>query len=432
MPRHRILAPIVIVAMTAFVYRAAVPAYFFDDDFQWLVGTWAFTPAQLIDVPHLRHFYRPIIDLYFAAATPLFGGSPALFHTANIALHAANGLILMALARAVSGNALFGFLTALFFVVQPGDIDAVAWVSALAEPVSAFFGCLALLWYVRFRQSGYPLRHVLSVAALALALLTHESSVVFVALIVIADWAFFGGFRSGEAQRSTAAMMRLYAPYAIVTIAYLAIDLQINSRNYVVTEGHYQIGRHVVSNALDYIAALYVGRGDVANFVLIAVGVVALLIGGSRRVVFATLWLLLALAPFVFFTWSNTSRYLYLPAMGFSMLVAEGVVWLDRILTWRLTPRMRQAVVAVVVAAIAGRFTIFALRNVRAFAQRAEDYRRYIALVREIHGDVAPNSRLAPDPRLRTKHAHEFVTAAVRWAYQDATIELIPEQPSRE
>lgn len=419
--------------MTVFVYRAALPAYFFDDDFQWLVGTWAFTPTQLIDVPHLRHFYRPIIDLYFAAATPLFGSSPALFHAANIALHAVNGLILLALARAVSGNATFGFLTALFFVVQPGDIDAVAWVSALAEPVSAFFGCLALLWFVRFRQSGQSLRHALSVAALALALLTHESSVVFVVLIVIAEWAFFGGVPIGRTTQGRAsAMARLYAPYAVVTIAYLAIDLQINSRNYVVTQGHYQIGRHVVGNALDYIAALYVGRGDVANFVLITVGVLALLLRGSRRVVFATAWLLLALMPFVFFTWSNTSRYLYLPAMGFSMLVAEGVLWLDRALMLRLTPRARRAVLAVVVVAIAGRFTIFALRNVKAFAQRAEDYRRYIALFREIHGDVPPNSRLPPDPRLRTKHAHEFVTAAVQWEYQDATIELIPEEPSRE
>jgi hypothetical protein len=419
--------------MTAFVYRAALPAYFFDDDFQWLVGTWAFTPMQLIDVPHLRHFYRPIIDLYFAAATPLFGGSPTLFHAANVALHAANGLILLALARAVSGNRMFGFLTALFFVVQPGDIDAVAWVSALAEPVSAFFGCLALLWFVRFRHSGHPLPHGLSVVALALALLTHESSVVFVALIVIADWAFFGAFtvRTGR-QTRMADLVRLYTPYAIVTIAYLAIDLQINSRNYVVTQGHYQIGRHVIGNALDYIAALYVGRGDIANFVLIAIGVLALLLKGSRRVVFATAWLLLALLPFVFFTWSNTSRYLYLPAMGFSMLVAEGVLWLDRTLMLRLTPRARRAVLAVVIVAITGRFTIFALRNVKAFAQRAEDYRRYIALFREIHGDVPPNSRLPPDPRLRTKHSHEFVAAAVQWAYQDATIELIPEQPGRE
>src|SRR3979411_3195721 len=124
-PAHRILASATIVAAAAFVYRAAVSAYFFDDDFQWLVSTWAFQPAHLLDIAHQSHFYRPIIEVYFAAATPLFGGSPTLFHIANIGLHAANGVLLFALARALSGNSAHAFLAALFFVVQPGDVDAI-------------------------------------------------------------------------------------------------------------------------------------------------------------------------------------------------------------------------------------------------------------------------------------------------------------------
>ena len=59
-------------------------AYFFDDDLQWLVGSWGFTPSNLLAFGQLTHFYRPVIDLYFALATPLFRGSPVLFHLANI------------------------------------------------------------------------------------------------------------------------------------------------------------------------------------------------------------------------------------------------------------------------------------------------------------------------------------------------------------
>jgi hypothetical protein len=265
------------------------------------------------------------------------------------------------------------------------------------------------------------LPHALSVAALLLALLTHESSVVFLALIVLADWAFCSGPRTSA--------VRAYAPYVVVTIAYLAIDLQINSRNYVVTQGHYRIGRHVIVNALDYLAALYVGRGDIANRVLIAVGLVALMLRGSRRVVFATSWLVLALLPFVFFTWSNTSRYLYLPAMGFSMLLADGIMRLDRFLASRTAPAVRTAIVALVVAAIAGRFTLFAVKNVQFFAQRAEDYRQYITLFRQTHGDLPRYSRIPVDPRMSARHPHEFLNALVRWEYQDATIELVPASP---
>src|SRR5712691_11149649 len=129
------VAAVILVSAAAIVYQNALSASFFDDDFQWLVGSWSFHASQLVAFGTLSHFYRPVIDLYFAAATPLFDGSPVLFHLASIVLHAANALVIFALARTIARSNLFGFLTALFFVVQPSDIDAIAWVGALAEAI---------------------------------------------------------------------------------------------------------------------------------------------------------------------------------------------------------------------------------------------------------------------------------------------------------
>jgi hypothetical protein len=429
--KHRVVASVAIVAAAVFVYRAAVSAYFFDDDFQWLVGTWAFHPAQLLDFAHLTHFYRPVIDLYFATATPLFGGSPLLFHLANVGLHVANGLLLFALARAISGNTVYGFLTALFFVVQPGDVDAIAWVSALAEAVGAFFGCLALLWFLRFRRSRRMVWHVLSVMAFLLALLTHESSVMFLPLLVMAGWAFDGAdATAGVHTPRWTSRLGPYVPYGILVAAYLAIDLQINSRNYVVAEGHYGIGGHVFTNALDYIVTLYVGRRDVANYLIVPIGLAVLLLRGSRRVVFATSWLVLSLLPFVLFRWGNTGRYLYLPAMGFSMLLADGVVQLDRLLASRLPRAQRAAVLALVATAVAGRFMLFAAAHVRSFAEHTEEYRRYITLFRQAHGDLPSHSRIPFDPSLVGEERYRFLNALVQWEYRDPTIGLIPDQPA--
>jgi hypothetical protein len=418
------------VVAAGFVYRAAASAYFFDDDFQWLVGTWAFQPAHLLDLGHLSHFYRPVIDLYFATATPLFGGSPRLFHLANIALHVANGLLLLALTRALSGSTAYAFLTALFFVVQPADVDAIAWVSALAEAVGAFFGCLALLWFLQFRRSDQSRWHVLSVLAFLLALLTHESSVMFFPLLMLADWVVASHPRAGGDAHTWPSKVRPYVPYALLLAAYLAVDLPINSRNYVVAESHYGLGAHVVTNARDYIIALYVGRGNLANYLLIAGGLSALLLRGSRRVVFATSWLLLALLPFVFFKWANASRYLYLPAMGFSMLMADGVVQLDRLLASRLPRAPKTALVALIAAVITGRFAWFAAANVKSFADRTEEYRRYITLFRQAHGDLPSHSRVPSDPRLSIEHPYKFVNALVQWEYRDPTITLTPDTPN--
>ena len=135
---QRLLANVVIVAAAILVYRTTLSAYFFDDDLEWLVGSWSFGVARLVAFDSMTHFYRPVIDLYFALATPLFNGSPTLFHAANVALHAANGLVVFAVARTISRSALYGFAAALVFVVQPGNIEAVAWIGALAEPLGAF------------------------------------------------------------------------------------------------------------------------------------------------------------------------------------------------------------------------------------------------------------------------------------------------------
>ncbi len=421
-----IAASVILVSAAVIVYHNALSAYFFDDDFQWLLGAWAFHSSQLLGFGALNHFYRPVIDLYFAAATPLFRGSPVLFHLTSILLHAANALVVFALARLVSRSTLYGFLAALFFVVQPSDIDAIAWVGALAEALGAFFGCLSLLFFLKWLMEGRARWRELSVFLFLLALLTHESSVIFLPLLALADWATRKGEGGKGKGDGRSWITRAYAPYIALTIAYLAIDLWINSRNYVVSQGHYTIGLHVVRNALDYIDALYVGRRDALNYAVIAIGLALLILRGNRRVRFATWWMLLALAPFLFFNWGNASRYLYQPAIGFSMLLADGVMSLDRVLGPRAAPLARAAILAALVAGIAVRFALFAMANVTSFAERTQVYRNYTAQFREIHGEVPSHTTVAPDTRLEIKLPHRFVNAAVQWEYRDPTIRITP------
>src|SRR5258705_13857928 len=138
---------------------------------------------------------------------------------------------------------------------------------------------------------------MLPVIAFTLSLVTHEGFVVFLPVLLLLDW------QSRRVQQDPAYStdLRMFAPYLGLTAVYLALDLWINSRNYVVSQGYYTFGFHIVTNALTYIDALYVGRRDWLNYAVISVGVVVLLVRGSARVRFATCWMLLALAPFLSF-----------------------------------------------------------------------------------------------------------------------------------
>ena len=403
-----------LVFAVVIVYHNAMWAAFFDDDYQWLVGSWSFRPAQLVAFSGMTHFYRPVIDVYFGVMTPLLRGSPVLFHEASIVLHIVNVLVVFALARRIGGSDWFGWAAALFFAVQPSDIDAIAWVGALAEAIGALFGCLSLLWFLSWREDPQPRWRRLSVAAFALALLTHESSVVFLGVLFLANWLLVG-------RRD---LIRPFVPYLIVTGAYLALDLWINSRNYLVSQGYYTVGFHIVTNALDYIDALYVGRRDWLNYSVIALGIVTLLVRGNARVRFATCWMLLALAPFLSFTWGNTSRYLYQPAIGFSLLLGEAVMAFDRALAGRLTITRRTLAVSTFVAAIAVRFAVFAAANVGDFTARSQVYSDYLGQFRAIHGTVPSNATVVADPP--TKLPYRFLNAAVQWDYRDPTIRIAP------
>lgn len=422
---RRYLPIVVILAAVAFVYRAAPAGYFFEDDFQWLASRPAFHPLQLFDIDLFDHFYRPVIELYFWAGLPLFGGSPRLFHVANVVLHALNAIVLFMLARLMSGRVRFAFLASLFFAVMPGYVEAIAWVSALAEAVVSLFGCLSIYWWLRFRGSGRVTHAALAAVCFGLALLSHESAVVLLAIIGLADLAFATAWREMHSLRGWTRLVRDYAPFLVLAAGYLAIDLTINSRSYLVDEGHYRFGSHAIRNVFEYIVSLYVGKRNLASFGAIALVVVLLLVRGTPRVRFAIGWMLFGILPFAFFTFGVTSRYQYLAAMGFALLLADGVEWLDRVLTTRLADRTRRAVVSLAAAAIAIRFMVFASEGVENFTKRTEWWRGMGERIRAEHAGVPRGGEVAISRALAEQHGFLYLEALVRWELKDPSIRVV-------
>ncbi len=421
---RRALAVLAIVGAVAVIYGEAVPSYFFDDDFQWLVTRWTFHPSDLLHLSDKSHFYRPVIELYFWIASPLFDGSPRAFHVANIVLHAANGLLVYLVASVLGTRRVFAFVAALLFVVQPGAVAAVAWVGALAEAIGAFFGCASIYAFVRFIRSGARAWHAIAATTFALALLTHESSAVFFPLLMLANWVHT---RSGARSRwSWTGAVRAYGPFVVLLATYLAVDLYVNSRHYIVAEGQYRIGWHVIRNTFEYIAALYVGERHWISYVLIAIVLVSIALRGTPRAKLGAAWMVLAILPFALFVSSGTTgRYMYLPALGLAMLLAEGLAALDARLSGRIGSLARQAAVALLVAGLAIRFGVFASKGVADQAERAEGYRTFLTSFRQAHPKVADGSVFPIDAKTERVMALRFLEAAVQWEYKNPTIRLV-------
>ncbi|CAN5682117.1 hypothetical protein BH18ACI5_BH18ACI5_02340 [soil metagenome] len=425
----RTAALCVVIAGTALaLYARAGSAWFFEDDLQWLAGTLTFQPSSLLDVSSQVHFYRPIVALYFWAATPLFGGSPALFHWANNLLHAVNAVMVFVVAGAIGYRWGFAFAAAMFFVTMPAYVEAIAWVSALAESVTTLFALLCVYAWLRSRHVRSTPWRVISLGAFVLALMAHESGVVLLPLLLICERAF----ANVEAKRSFHAGLvraRYFAPEVLILTAYLLVDAAINSRSYLVEEGHYRLGFHAVRNLLAYVISLYLGKHNLASFVAVALVLLLLLVRGTPRVVFATAWLVLWILPFAFFTWGNASRYAYTPAIGLAWLLTEALVWLDQRFAQLTGARVRLALTTVIAAFITVRFGSFTAKAVENFSKRTEPYRQVAANVQRASISVLPGAQVVVDGSITTNMQYRYVEALVRWSLQDPTLTVVISPP---
>jgi hypothetical protein len=114
--------------------------------FQWLLGERAFAWTPLLHPGLRQHFYRPVVELWFAGAVGACGQSSGCYHALSLGLHAVNSTRVYGLGRAWTRRRDFALAGALFFAVQPAYVQAVVWVSAAT-------GLLAACTHQRLRGS---------------------------------------------------------------------------------------------------------------------------------------------------------------------------------------------------------------------------------------------------------------------------------------
>jgi hypothetical protein len=314
---------LIALAFTWLLYRPTLDAYLLNDDFQWLVSARRFAPGQVFDISSRHHFYRPVVETYFFVATSIFGEEPRTVRVLNLVLHSINLVLLTALMARLTGSALVVALTVVLFSTIPAYGEAVSWVSSATVLLATMFYVTALIAHLRYLESTQARFWWLSLANFVAAIGSHESAITLPLALVTID-AFRGPLAStlGRTVWWRAAVRR-YWPFFLVLVAYASLEVVINRRNYVVVEGHYAVGSHIVTNALRYITSLYVGRNTWPSYAILTLALAAITARGAQLPRMLVLLLLLVLTPVLPFTWANASRYTYLPSMVFAGLTAS-------------------------------------------------------------------------------------------------------------
>jgi hypothetical protein len=287
-------------------------------------------------------YFRPLVTLSFLADQVLWGLAPWGFHLTNLALHAGTTLLVYAIARRLLRPEAAAFTAAALFALHPCHAEAVLWVSGRTDLLAGSASAAAFLLYVSSRRNPRHRDAFLagSLLALAVALLAKEVAVcVPLLMLLYALWA------PGEEP----GWPRLKGPLlaGVVVALYLGLrrtalgGFALPPHPFVHGPGDPDALAHALTAPLLYLADLVLfvppdpvvmlpwWRAHLLAFGALAVVSVLVLAGSVRRVreawvrAFALAWVGLALLPSA--PASVGERFLYLPSIGYCLLVGAGV-----------------------------------------------------------------------------------------------------------
>ena len=98
----------------------------------------------IFTLPHFSN-YLPLHLLSYAVEAELWGLSPKVFHTTNVALHVLNCALLFIVLRRMRISETAAMAASLIFALHPVQVESVAWISERKTLLSMTF-LLAALW----------------------------------------------------------------------------------------------------------------------------------------------------------------------------------------------------------------------------------------------------------------------------------------------
>ncbi len=308
-------------------------------------AAWAFRTTQTGN-------WQPLTWLSLMLDVQFFGLDPGRMHQVNILLHGANGVLLFALMRALTGALWRSALVAALFLVHPLHVESVAWISERKDVLSTLFWILGLGAYGWYVRRPIQLRFAPVALLMAASLMAKPMAVTFPLTLLLMDYWPLGRLRGpGAAANRLLEKAPLFAlSAAAVALAIYAQDrgaalntlegfaLPVRFGNALLSYGWY-LGKTVWPTDL---AFFYPHPGASLSWPLAALD--ALLLAGAsvavvrlRRLPYLAtgwFWYVITLVPVIGIVQvggqAKADRYSYVALTGLLLLVSWGVGELTR------------------------------------------------------------------------------------------------------
>ena len=362
--------PLVLLLVLPFLLYASVLSFHFvyDDEIlivnNPLILSWKSIPTFFTQsltssiYPGLAaNYYRPVLLLWLLVNRTLWGLSTFGWHLSTLALHVLVTQSVYLLARRILRDRLSAALAGAVFAAHPIHVETVAWVMGFQDSLVALAVVTSFLCYVNGRSPGRQRTAWLTGSTLLYALGAFAKENAFALPVIIAAYEWFHPPPPGDPQRALGKRARIraclnaVAPYLVVTGIYLVARVVVlEGFSHVVT----RISPATLLQTLPLVIATYakhlvwpvglsafydvpyVVRPGLSNFWLPA-GALLVTGGGlwwwskkSRRAATASVWLVVTALPVLNLTVFPPGepmhdRYMYLPSVGFVLLLGMGL-----------------------------------------------------------------------------------------------------------
>ncbi len=173
-------------------------------------------PAYVTDNPYVAHGltrkglvqaftgttgsnWHPLTMLSHMLDCQFFGvARPGWHHAVNLALHAANSVLLFLVLLEMTGARWPSAAVAALFALHPLHVESVAWIAERKDVLSTLFCMLTMLAYVRYARQPAPPRYLVVFGALALGLMCKPMLVTLPLVLLLLDYWPLRRFRGLE------------------------------------------------------------------------------------------------------------------------------------------------------------------------------------------------------------------------------------------
>ncbi len=326
------------------LYNFDDDAYFSDNRINELNGP--HVEAYFAD--YFLGMYQPLPVLSFAVVNQLFPGSVQAQRVLNLSLHLLNILLVLLVAKKLTGNMYVGAFTALFFAIHPMHVESVSWISTRSNLMFSAFYLGSVIAFLNFNGNRNALKWAILLSCFTFALFSKVTAVTFPGILLLIHW-----YQGGKFKTST---LFQFLPLFILSGVFMWIGIQASTAFGHISEmgqSYTFLQRFIlffhalwlylykffipVNQSVIYLFPFLENGGlPLAYYVTAAM---ALVICGivfytglklrnqqaGKAVIFGFLFFLITISVAMPLKWSRTiiiaERYTYLPYIGLSMCV---------------------------------------------------------------------------------------------------------------